>query len=356
MRAVLLQSGSWSDRRILRICAVSLLLTLSAIGLFLYRPRSDFSMFHATGRQWRTGSAVYTAEQPNLNPPFAVVTLFAPISLLPYRAACILWIGLGCVAVGASARIVARTLNWPGRHAAVAFACVLLTYPAWLVWFQGQMIWLLLYPATLAWRAMREKRHVAAGLWLGPVIALKPPLALAAFVLPWRVWISAGIGSAALTGLSVLWTGPAVWRDWWRFRDAVFWLGLPDNASFLGVVSRAKSGVLLSGGLDDHRLVALHSGGRSGPAICAHVARRDSVHAARLGVLPARRGGVAHRQLAGDRQCMAGVRHHVRASHDTHADYGAGARDGAGGRVDLLSRYINRVVELDKAAALGSGC
>ena len=213
-------------------------------------------MFHATGRQWRTGSAVYTAEQPNLNPPFAVVTLFAPISLLPYRAACILWIGLGCVAVGASARIVARTLNWPGRHAAVAFACVLLTYPAWLVWFQGQMIWLLLYPATLAWRAMREKRHVAAGLWLGPVIALKPPLALAAFVLPWRVWISAGIGSAALTGLSVLWTGPDVWRDWWRFRDAVFWLGLPDNSSILGVVSRAKSGVLLSGGLGDVPMIA----------------------------------------------------------------------------------------------------
>jgi hypothetical protein len=245
-----------TDARTLRICTLALALTLSAIGLFLYRPRSDFSMFYASGTLWRAGHPVYTAEQPNLNPPFAIVTLFAPLSFLSYDAARIVWIALGCAAIAASIRIVARTLHWHLRRAAIALACMLLTYPAWLVWFQGQMIWLLMYPATLAWQAMREKRHIQAGFWLAPVIALKPPLALTALALPWRVWLSAGIGSAAMTAVSVMLTGMDVWREWWHFRDAVFWLGLPDNVSLWGVVARTQSGVLLGGRLREVPVVA----------------------------------------------------------------------------------------------------
>jgi hypothetical protein len=215
-----------------------LVLPASAIALFFQITLSDFVLFHKAGVAWLAGTPIYTPGASNLNPPLAVVALFAPLARLELQAARAVWFALSLVAVVLSLWIVARESRWSRSHTLTMAAALMVTYPAWLAWYQGQLTWVLALPATLSWRAYRQGRLVEAGLWLAPVIALKPPFALVALFLPWRLCVAAGVGSASLTALSMAITGIGPWLDWWRFRDAVFWITWVDNLSLWGQLGR----------------------------------------------------------------------------------------------------------------------
>ena len=229
------------------VLTLSLLLTIFALFAF-YRvgmDRSDFFLFYRSGRAWLTGASLYPLdENPNLNPPLAVVTLFAPLARLPYRLAQTIWTLAGALALAGSLRVIRRELELSAERIVWVVAILSITHAAFLVWLQGQLTWILLYPVTRAWTAWRSGRPAHAGLWLGPVVAVKPILALLPLALSWPVWATAGLVSACLTGLGIAWTGWDPWTTWLRVGAGVRWLSWPPNASLWGIAARIQSGRL----------------------------------------------------------------------------------------------------------------
>jgi hypothetical protein len=222
---------------------------LTAFALFAFwrvgMDRSDFFLFVESGRAWWTGVNMYRLDQnPNLNPPTAVAILFAPLARLPYVTAQVIWTIVGAGALIGSLRIAASALHLPRTQVLWALGVLNVTHAAFLVWMQGQLTWLLLYPVTRAWLAFREGNQVSAGAWLAPAIAIKPILALLPLVLPWRVGVTAGVISASISLCTILWTGWEPWAAWLRVGSVVTWLEWPPNASLWGMAARLQSGAL----------------------------------------------------------------------------------------------------------------
>jgi len=232
------------------------LVTVFAINGFFWVGMSDFAMFMYSGAAWLAGSNPYESSYPNLQPPILLL-LFAPLSMLPTVAAKALWTVAGLFALVASWTLIIRELALSRADSERAIALVSLSYPVLPVWFQGQPIWLLMYPCTRAWAAYRGNREQAAGLWLVPLILAKPQLALAVLLLPWRVWLSCGLTSAALALLSVPIIGIGAWKAWLVLGSQVHWLSFPGNASVWGLATRLQSRSIASGALPDiHPAVA----------------------------------------------------------------------------------------------------
>ena len=142
----------------------------------------DFHGFYASGFAARTGAALASAPPyPNFNSP-VFVDLVAPLSLVPIAGAWWIWSLAGAVSLSLTLWTLwreglIRTRQWPWIFGALG-----LCQPAIQTWWHGQVAWLLLYPITRAWLS---RSAIVSGLWLGPVIALKPPLALVAVLLPY---------------------------------------------------------------------------------------------------------------------------------------------------------------------------
>lgn len=212
--------------------------TLSAVALFFQVGMSDFVLFYQAGQDWWTGHPLYTRSASNLNPPLTVVALFAPLATLSLPAARAVWFTLSLIAVMLSVRIVAKECQWTRSQTLTMTAALMVTYPAWLAWYQGQLVWVLALPATLSWQAYRHGKLKTAGLWFAPVLALKPPFALVALFLPVPIWLTAFVGGTVLTEASILVTGLGPWEEWWAFRDHVFWITWVDNLSLTGQFGR----------------------------------------------------------------------------------------------------------------------
>ncbi|HEX5216387.1 MAG TPA: glycosyltransferase 87 family protein [Vicinamibacterales bacterium] len=203
---------------------------------------TDFHGFYAsgfllrTGRAWADGASVFT---PNLNPP-TFNTLIAPLTLLPLHAAYYAWNAIGLVSLIASLRRLhrahpIRAAAWPWIVGAVG-----LSLPAIQTWTQGQVGWVLLYPVTRAWLSRAE---ISAGLWLAPVVLIKPPLALMTLLLPVRTWLSAGLVSAAAAAVHIAVVGLPRWRVWLDTAIGAPTIREPANASLLGIAARFQFGL-----------------------------------------------------------------------------------------------------------------
>jgi hypothetical protein len=235
--------------------------------------KNDYSIFYYTARMVRDGLPMYgpvpaaygftwPAESlGNLNPPhFALLT--APFWYLSYQQAFVLWLASGLACLVLSLRIVWQELQYPRsrRLMLVVGAAVLSCAPFVLVASTGELTYFLLLPLTLGWRAARQDRWGAAGLWLGACASIKLFLLL---FLPWlllqRRW-KAALGFLAAIVVMVT-MGAAVFgvESYWQWRQTlalVGWWGLPMNASLAGVVHR----VWTSGGASAQWLAAIGGG------------------------------------------------------------------------------------------------
>ncbi len=124
---------------------------LTAFALFAFwrvgMDRSDFFLFVASGQAWLDGSNMYPLDQnPNLNPPTAVAVLFAPLARLPYVVAQILWTVCGAAALVGSLRTAAKELRLTRVQVLWILGITNITHAAFLIWMQGQLTWLLMYP------------------------------------------------------------------------------------------------------------------------------------------------------------------------------------------------------------------
>lgn len=242
--------GARSTRRdtpLVAVLTAAAILTVYALTAFytIGKDRSDFSSFYRSGQAWTQGQTIYPLDRnPNLNPPLAIAVLFAPLTRLPFALAATVWVLAGLASILASVWSVRKALDLTARQTVGALAVLHVTHAAFLVWLQGQVTWILLYPLTRAWLAYRAGRPVAAGLWLAPAVAIKPILALAAVALPMRVWATAGLLSAAMAVSSLAWTGWPPWATWLRVGSEVSWIAWPVNASLWGMAARLQSGTM----------------------------------------------------------------------------------------------------------------
>ncbi len=138
-----------------------------------------------------------------VSPPYFAY-VFAPLSLLPYRAAFALFIVLSALALFATLRVFTRDL-YPQSSASRLCFMALQYYPTFEWLLNGQMtgLWLTLY--CWVFLLLRRERDGAAGLALG-LLVCKPQLALgiAAALLGarrFRALFAALLSGGALVGL-----------------------------------------------------------------------------------------------------------------------------------------------------------
>jgi len=200
----------------------------------------DFHGFYESGLAWREGradSGQAALVYPNLNPP-TLAPIVAPLTYLPLRVAFWIWTTIGTLLLVDAVRLAVRARGWSRRRLLFVTGALLATLPAIGVWTAGQLTWVLAWLLTRAWLASSPAR---AGLWLAPAIAVKPPLALMALLLPWPLWGVAGAVSAGLTLAAVALTGWGAWSDWLSLSGRVTWLGWVMNGSLWGWAIRIGS-------------------------------------------------------------------------------------------------------------------
>jgi glycosyl transferase family 87 len=215
--------------------------TIGVASLLQHADAVDFGSFYASGRDWISGEPPYTTwpARSNMNPPLFTLVAFGWLAHLPILWAAAIWTALGLASLLGTIQVLRRTFLWTPAFTWASTAVMLLTFPAQLVWQRGQVVWVLLYPATRAWLAFREGRETAAGVWLAPLIALKPILAIVPFFLGLRTLLCAGIGSALLAALGIAITGWTSWHAWMQAGVSVYWYAWPYNASIWSVMLRA---------------------------------------------------------------------------------------------------------------------
>lgn len=188
---------------------------------------SDFMCFYLGSHLWLTGQGAnlynlqtqlavlgtYTAPEPPLlptpfmTPPWTAI-LFAPLALIPYVPAYVVWLGLNLTLVGLALRRVLGTLAPPRPEARVLVLAVLAFTPLAYALWQGQYSVLIWVGLVEAWRALRTGREWRAGAWLALGL-LKPqmligPLLVLLVLRRWRPLAVCGVALAALLILSFL--------------------------------------------------------------------------------------------------------------------------------------------------------
>ncbi|MBV9099476.1 MAG: DUF2029 domain-containing protein [Candidatus Dormibacteraeota bacterium] len=150
----------------------------------------------------------YAGYMPFLNPP-AAAALLAPLTALPFATARIAWFVINLALAVACALVITNGRDI--RIRVLGLAVVLLTFPAFQTFTEGQWSFLILLGCLGALAAARRERQWLAGVLL-VVLWLKPPLLV--LVLVWLVltrrWrIAAGAVGAviAVTLITAPWTG-----------------------------------------------------------------------------------------------------------------------------------------------------
>ena len=186
--------------------------------------QTDFACFHRAGRMVMAGdgarvydlaaqreydqrlgtSFVLQGRQfslPFVFPPYTLA-LFAPLSLLPYRAAQFLWFAANAGMLLLLPLVLRKSLRSSSTSIAVQLLAPVFFLPAVLALMQGQPSILLLLLLAMAFAAFNAGNETAAGVILA-FATFKPQLVLPMFValIVWRKW---------RTLVAMFWTGVAL--------------------------------------------------------------------------------------------------------------------------------------------------
>jgi alpha-1,2-mannosyltransferase len=224
----------------LLLLAYGLIWLVAAIVLGVRTPSPDWQAFHRTGLAVLDGTTWYVTPVgavPNLTPPL-IAPVFAGLALLPIRLAFLVWTTIGLAAGLWAARRIADVWGRPTWQVAAALlACH--GMPLGLI--LGQLHLTSFVLVTAAWRADREDRPSAAGIWLGAAIYLKPFLALVLVYWMWRrSWRAAGAATAvagAGYAMGLLWL-PTATAGWVEGLRSVTWQHTSVNLAVWGLVAR----------------------------------------------------------------------------------------------------------------------
>lgn len=177
-------------------------------GIDPYDPQAWPSAFQTLGTQ-RPDTDVFGY------PPW-IVLAFLPLASLPLGVASLLWssgtLGLALLAV----RAVTGRFGWGAPQWPLALAG--LSWPAFLVFVQGQWAYLLLALACMLLLDLDAKRDLRAGAWWATAVLIKPQLfvigslALVAWAVRWRRW-PVFLGAAVTSAIAIV-AGTVAFPGW----------------------------------------------------------------------------------------------------------------------------------------------
>jgi hypothetical protein len=198
----------------------------------------DFVIFRKSAELWLNGDQPYSGLTrfglgPNTNPP-AVVLAFVPFALISFWPSAVLF-----TAVSATSLVL--TLRRFTAHWGTLLLVVLALQASMAVFRTGQILFLLLPLATIAWNAHRMNRPAQEGMCLGVLIALKPMFGVFAVYLlvrrgriALRSLICAYLAVVAVSFLA----GTRTMVDWVLSFRHLYYVPLPTNASAWGLAAR----------------------------------------------------------------------------------------------------------------------
>jgi len=177
---------------------------------------------------------------PNLNPPVSVL-LFQPFRLTAPQQVFRWWWGVSLVSYLLTLALVIRNHRGSDTWLRALWALALAGF--WDTLALGQIYMPLVLAATASWSLLRSGRHVAAGVLIGIVIAVKPNFAVWPAVLflaghP-RAPLTAFATAAALAVLPLITHGVQIYRQWFEVLLAdEHRLAFLTNASMPGLAYR----------------------------------------------------------------------------------------------------------------------
>jgi hypothetical protein len=228
---LLLRSGRAARQRVWLIATIGCALIALGLALLVFRVQnimvffSDFTHDYVSAQAFRDGRSIYveytqadlSAEKlriaeplyrakpfTNIHPPFDAV-LFAPLTLLPYDVAVLVWSMLSSLLYLGIGATVLRQLRLP-----LAPHWRLLLLGLGLCWYPfqahialGQLSLLVVATLIGCWALLRQRRDALAGVLLGLACLIKVyPGVLLLYLLLRRRWRAAS--SAVVTGLAGL--------------------------------------------------------------------------------------------------------------------------------------------------------
>jgi alpha-1,2-mannosyltransferase len=168
---------------------------------------------------WPTAWERFGTQRPDTSVygyPGWIALAFIPLAPLPIPLGSLLFTA-GTLALAAlAARALARRTNAPPGHALI-LACA--SWPAFLVFLQGQWDYLLFALAVATYLDLAARRDGRAGVWWSLAALIKPQLfvlgslALAAWLIRARRWRA--IAAAAATSIAAVVVSALVLPGWW---------------------------------------------------------------------------------------------------------------------------------------------
>ena len=181
----------------------------------------------------------------NWHTPFKVV-LTAPLTVLPFKAAGIVWLLLSAGCIVAAGVLLGAELGW-SRGASIVAGIGLLALPVVQIDLSaGQLNGPMLLLLVMSWRGLRRGRDVASGLTLGALVALKFFPALLALPLVGsrkiRPVVIAAACALVLTGLGSAALGVEHTKSFVHAGQGAegfdYWDASPANIAWWGIATR----------------------------------------------------------------------------------------------------------------------
>jgi hypothetical protein len=230
--------------RLVIICCLTLFLLNGALNIVLLRKmespvsgkNSDFTAFYTAGkivaegngkklydletqRSTQLRSTPYEGQALLFYHPAFETLLFAPLALLSYKKAFLLWNAVNLLVLLLIPLILRRHVATVAGNLALSTFALICFFPAVVTLLQGQDSILLLLCYALAFAAMRSQQEFLAGIFLGLALFkfqfVLPFVLLLVLAKRWKVFAGfvaaatvLGAVSLAITGIAGLWEFP----------------------------------------------------------------------------------------------------------------------------------------------------
>ena len=216
-------------------------------------PLYDFSSWIASGQAAKAGLNPYLVypltymvrtgntyvPAPNLNPPISVLA-FQPFADVPVNLAFRLWHLVSLLLFLACVYLLAR--SYPRFATRRRILWVFGFAGLWSTLELGQIYMPMLLALTGAWLLLRRDHHLAAGILIGIVVAIKPNFLVWPALLLVGGYTTATVGAIVCTALLSAWPaivyGPQIYAEWLAVSTGFPGIIFAGNGSLISLAGR----------------------------------------------------------------------------------------------------------------------